>query len=303
MADQPSHRRPRPGTARARLGAELRRIRRVAGQSQRDIHGPTGSGHASNVERGHTQPSWDFIEKYLAHGGDPQHVRSLYELSRTESEHRKTEQRRGSQPGSFQAPPAPQEVGDLSAQDIRRHYVIETRKERYTFNSGGIATSVWCESAIRAISPGAVLFCVTHSYDADQRPGVLRIAAEKGCTLERVDTYPTGSLRAFLRLDRGLYPDDPQPYSCSYRVFVVTSVRARPILLSHPGPGTRRFTLDAQFAEPLLPRRLWWFAVDNELSAMIPGDGYDIPTNPDGHYRRSFEVLVQGWCYGLAWQW
>ena len=122
--------RPQRGEARHRLGAELRRIRVAAGKTQRDIHGPTGSGHASNVENGHTQPSWDFIEKYLACGGEAQYLRSLYELARAESDEQRTEQRRGSQPGSFSPPRAPQEVAGLGFSDIRRHYLVERREER-----------------------------------------------------------------------------------------------------------------------------------------------------------------------------
>lgn len=295
--------RPQPGNARARLGAELRRIRKAAGKSQRDISGPKGSGHASNVENGHTQPSWDFIEKYLRYGGDQRHLRSLFELSRAESEDHRTEQRRGSQPRPFRPPPAPQEIGRLGHEDIRRHYVVQAREERYTFNSQGIVTTLSCQCSIRATSPGTVLFCSAHSYDADQRPGVLKVEAGDGCTLEHVENYPTGSVRAYFRFGRRLDPDDAEPYHCSYRVLVDTTVRTRPILLSHPGPGTKLFTLDAQFSEPLLPRRIWWFAVDNELSATIPGDGYQLRTSRDGHYRRTFEVLVHGWCYGFSWQW
>jgi len=271
--------------------------------SQRDVHGPKGSGHASNVENGHTQPSWDFIERYLPYGGDPRQLRSLYELSRSESDDHRTVQRRGSQPRSFRPPPAPQRIGQLSYQDIRRHYIVEARSDQYTFNSDGIAIEQRCRCAIRACSPGAVLFCGTHSYDADQRPGVLRVEAEDGCTLEHVDTHPTGSIQTYFRINRRLDPSDDEPYSCSYRVLIDSAVRARPILLAHPGPGTKQFTLDARFSEPRLPKLLWWFAADNELSATIPGDGYQVPSRPDGHYRRSFEVLVPGWCYGLAWQW
>lgn len=295
--------RPQPGSARVRLGAELKRIRIAAGRSQRDVHGPKGSGHASNVENGHTQPSWDFIEKYLIYGGDPRHLRSLYELSRTESEDHKTEQRRESQPRSFALPAAPQRLEGQSHQDIRRHYTIETREERYFFNDNGSVTRLRCLCTIRANSPNTVLFCSVHSYDADQRPGVLQVEAEQGCTLERVDNHPTGSIRAYFRLDRPIQPGDVETCHSSFTVLVDTPLRARPVLLSHPGPGTKRFTLDAQFSQQLRPRHLWWFAAENELSAIIPGDGYEFPHRPDGHYRRSFEVLVPGWCYGFAWQW
>lgn len=295
--------RPQPGGARARLGAELKRIRTAGGKSQRDLHGPKGSGHASNVENGYTQPSWEFIEKYLELGGDRRHLRSLYELSRTESDEHKAEQRRGSQPGPTRPPVAPQEIGKLGYQELRRHYTVETREECYAFDDKGVVTTVRCRCAIRANSLQTVLLCGVHSYDADLRPGVLQVEADQGCTLERVDTHATGSVHVYFRSDRPLNPGDTEAHRSSYVVLVDSAVRARPILLGHPRPGTRLFRLTAQFSPLRLPRQIWWFAAENELSATIPEDGYMFPDRPDGRYRKSFEVLVPGWCYGFAWQW
>lgn len=302
MPDQPTGR-PQPSEARRRLGAELRRIRRAAGRTQRDIHGPTGSGHASNVENGRTQPSWDFIEKYLVYGGDVRHLRSLYELARAESDEHKTEQRRGSLPGSFSPARAPQEIGGLGYADIRRHYLILEREERYAYDGDGVVSSTMVISALRATSPGVVLFCSTHSYEADERPDLLAVEAVAGCAVERVDRHPNGSVRAYFRLDRQLDPEDAQPHDCRYVVNVNSSVRARPILLALPGPGTRSYTLEATFTEPALPRRLRWFASENELSAIMPGDGYELAEISAGRYRKSFDAIVPGWCYGFVWEW
>ena len=294
--------RPQRGEARHRLGAELRRIRVAAGKTQRDIHGPTGSGHASNVENGHTQPSWDFIEKYLACGGEAQYLRSLYELARAESDEQRTEQRRGSQPGSFSPPRAPQEVAGLGFSDIRRHYLVERREERYSFDADGVGSSVTCVSTGRATRPGGVLFCSQHSYDADQKPDLLDVRAGDGCAVEHVDRHPTGSVRVYFRLSRRLDPGDPEPHTCSYTVDVNSSMRARPVLLGHPGPGTKQFSLQAGFTAPSTPRRIWWFATEDELSATMPGDGHEMEPAA-GRYRREFDALVPGWCYGFAWQW
>lgn len=302
MPDQPAGR-PRPGAARRRLGAELRRIRAAAGKTQRDIHGPTGSGHASNVENGHTQPSWDFIEKYLPYGGDARHLRSLYELARAESDDHKTEQRRGSLPSSFSPQPAPQETAGLGFADVRRHYIVQEREERYTFDADGVVSSLVCISKLRATSPAVVLFCSAHSYDADQRPDLMTIGARTGCAVEHVDRHPTGSVRAYFRLDHPLDPDDAEPYECSFVVTINSVVRTRPILLAHPGPGTKSYTLQARFTAPSMPQRLWWFATENELSAIMPSDGYELVAASAGCYRKTFDAIVPGWCYGFAWQW
>lgn len=302
MSDQSSGR-PQPGAARRRLGAELKRIRTAAGKTQRDIHGPTGSGHASNVENGHTQPSWDFIEKYLPYGGDARYLRSLYELSRAESNDLKTEQRRGSLPGSFSRPPAPQEIADLGYDDIRRHYIVQAREERYTFDADGVVSSLLCFSHLRAVSPAVVLFYSAHSYDADQRPDLMTVQARDGCTVEHVDRHPTGSVRAYFRLARPLYPDDAEPFECSFTVGINSSVRTRPILLANPGHGTQSFTLEAQFTEPSTPTRIWWCATESEVSAVMPGDTYELAALSNGRYRKTFDAIVPGWCYGFAWQW
>jgi transcriptional regulator with XRE-family HTH domain len=292
-----------PGEARRRLGLELRRVRTAAGKTQRDIHGPTGSGHASNVENGRTQPSWDFIEKYLPYGGDANHLRSLYELARAESANHKTEQRRGSMPGSFQPPPAPQQIAGHGLADIRRHYIVQEREERYGFGADGVVSSLWCKSRLRATSPAVTLFCSVHAYDADQRPDLLTVEARTGCVVEYVDRHPTGSILAYFRLDRRLDPADPEPHECSFVVTINSSNRTRPILLAHPGPGTKSYTLQAQFTEPATPERIWWFAAENELSAVMPGDDYELVCSAKNCYRKTFDAIVPGWCYGFAWRW
>lgn len=303
MRTSPAPSGPQPVTARARLGAELREIRVVAGKSQRELHGPTGSGHASNVENGRTQPSWDFIEKYLVLGGDARHLRSLYQLARTESDEHRKDLRRKTQPGSFRPTPAPQQVGGLGHQDIRRHYSVESREERYTFDANGIVSELHCTCLVRATSPGTVLLYTVHSYDADQREGVLRVEADEGCDLEQADVAPTGSVRAYLRLRRTLDPADAQPYRCSFRVLINSAIRSRPILLCHPGMGTRALRLNANFTAPSVPARIWRFSAENELSATIPNDGYEIPIEPTNRYGTAFDALIPGWCYGFAWQW
>ena len=295
--------RSQPREARRRLGAELRRIRVAAAKTQRDVHGPTGSGHASNVENGRTPPSWDFIEKYLPYGGDARYLRSLYELARAESEEHKTEQRRAGETGPPGPGSAPQELAGLGFAEIRRHYVVQGRQERYTFDAGGVVSSLECTSMLRATSPAVVLFCSAHSYDADQRPDLLTVEAVAGCAVEHIDRHPTGSVRAYFRLDRRLEPEDAEPHGCTFRVKINSSARARPILLAHPGPGTRSYTLQAQFTEPSVPRRIWWFATENELSAIMPSDGYELAAASDGRYRKAFDTIVPGWCYGFAWQW
>ena len=103
-------------------------------------------------------------------------------------------------------------------------------------------------------------------------------------------------------VDAWLDPGDPEPHTCSYTVDVNSSMRARPVLLGHPGPGTKQFSLQAGFTAPSTPRRIWWFATEDELSATMPGDGHEMEPAA-GRYRREFDALVPGWCYGFAWQW
>jgi hypothetical protein len=281
----------------------LKKIRKAAGKTQRDIHGPTGSGHASNVERGRTQPSWDFVEKYLPYGGEVNHLRSLYELARAESADRKTEQRRGSMPGSFHPPPAPQEMAGQGLADIRRHYIVLEREERYTLGADGVVSSLLCISRLRAASPAVVLFCSVHTYHADQRPDLLTVEARTGCAVEYVERHPTGSILAYFRLDRQLDPADPEPHECSFLVTINSSNRTRPILVANPGSGTKSYTIQAQFTEPATPRQIWWFAGENELSAAMPADGHELASSSRNRYRKTFDAVVPGWCYGFAWRW
>lgn len=299
---EPQRGRPAPGRARERLGAELRRIRTAARLTQRQLHGDAGSGHASNVENGHTQPSWDFIERYLELGGDARHVRSLYELARAESDTRRAGVRRRARPQSVRLTAAPASADGVDFDDVRKHYVVQERHESYVFGPDGVVAAVDCVSVVRAVSEGTVLVGTVHAYDAEPRPGVLRVEAVDGCALDRVDSAPTGSVRAYLRLDHAIGPDD-DPVRLSFRVHVDSTTRTRPIVMCHPGPGTERLQVDVRFTEPSLPGVVWAFATDNALDATLPAAEDVLPESPDHRYGASFADLLPSWNYGIAWSW
>lgn len=287
-------------SARARLGADLRAIRTNAKLTLRDLMGPTGSGHASNVENGKTQPSWDFIEKYLRHGGDIVQIRSSYELSRHEFEQHKDAVRRRTQPGSFRPKRPPQSHDGVSRHEVRQHYFVAERVEHYRFNSGGVAEVMRCSTTIEARTSDTALFYCIHSYDADPREGVLDIEAGRGCSVEFMEKQPTGTCQAYLRLDHAL--GEGERHTFDYSVHVKSDLRARPILLAHPGGGTDKFELEASFVRPSTPSMLWWFQVPNELAALVPNQDQGMQ-NDAGTYSRVFASPVEQWCYGFGWQW
>jgi hypothetical protein len=86
-------------------------------------------------------------------------------------------------------------------------------------------------------------------------------------------------IAAFLKLDRDLYPDDPEPFTFSFRLDVDSANRALPRLRYFADTGTERV----------------------EVENRRPG--HELMHDGNGLYERTFDELVPTWCYGFAWSW
>lgn len=288
---------------RQRLGEELRQARLAAGAKTRQVP-PFSTGHISHVENGKTQPSRDLIEVYVrTFGGDRARLYALFEAALAESQRLKSAQRLKTRTGVFSACASPENFYNPSA--VRRSCIVEGDDTTYTFDARGIVEEVRVSHLIRARAPNVRLFYANHSYTADRRPGVLKVEAGHGCHIELVEESSNGSLRVYFALDREINPDDSEPYPFSYRVLVSSSVRTDPILCHQPGPAAvLHYAVRAQFRPPMLPLQVWWFATETYAEGESNGrDGYFFELDPSGYYFKNFYKLVNGWNYGLGWQW
>lgn len=294
--------------AHRRLGQALQRAREARGLSTRKIPRPNpqhpyfSSGHISLVENGYTPPSPELIEAYISLTGNGTELRSLHEQMLAASQELGRRRRQGVDRASETVPP--QRIENVtSREDVQRHYIVETNDAHYTFDGEGAIEDVRCDITLRAKTPNTGLYYAGHTYAADRRPGALRVESGTGATLAATKESDTGALQSYFILDRSLSPDEPDPYTLSFRVVVNSAVRARPSLTYQSWAGAQQMVLRAQFREPALPRRIWWFAVPYIIDAERPEPGCELPVDSSGYYFRTFANLVPRWFYGFAWVW
>lgn len=290
--------------ARRRLGDELRQVRLAVRASTRQVPGWT-TGHISSVETGRTQPSLDLIKTYVrAFGGDEVTLHALFDAAVAETAEN-NRFRNAQRPGHYPTSEPDEASGLPSPSTIRRSCVVETDDTTYSFNSKGIVEEVRVAHTIRARPPQVRFFYASHDYMADPRRGVLAVEAGSGCQLEKVEESGNGSIRIYLSLSKVVDPEDREPHAFSYRVLVSSSVRTLPMLCRQPGSATVvHYTVRAQFRPPALPTEIWWFASETYAEAgSSQSDEHVFERDTTGYYFKDFYKLVNGWNYGLCWQW
>lgn len=303
--------------AHAHLGASLRATRERAGVSTRAVaktrraaavEPPSApayysSGHISSVEAGATAPSPELIEAYAAlPGSDAGQLRSLHERMLTATRAAARRRREGGEPQSEAIPPrSMEEVGDRH--DVQRHYVVVATEAEYRFGPTGAVREVEVTVAVRATVPGVRMYYTGFNYPADQRRGVLRAEATAGAELLSVQESPSGAVGCYFRLERELSPEDRDAYRLSFHLAVRSDARAVPCLAYFPTRGGERLQLRATFDAAARPKAVWWFSVPDLVDAEHPAPGREVPDDAAGSFGSSFDRLVPGWCYGVAWTW
>lgn len=303
--------------AHALLGAALRATRVRAGTSTRAVvkagsaaagasrAAPAyySSGHISLVEAGMTAPSPELIGVYAAmSGSDPGQLRSLHERMLTATRAAARRRREGGDPEPEAVPPRSMEdVG--GRHDVQRHYVVVATEAEYRFGPTGAVREVVVTVAMRATAAGVLLYYTGFNYPADQRTGVLEVEAGVGAALLSAQESPSGALGCYFRLERELSPEDRDPYRLTFRLSVRSAARAVPCLAYFPTRGGERLRLRASFDPAARPGSVWWFSVPDLVDAEQPAPGHEVRDDPAGSFARSFERLVPGWCYGVAWTW
>jgi len=284
--------------AHARLGEELRRLRRGAGRTVRDF-GPYSPGHLSNVENGHAMPSRDLVEHYLRNGaGDRFQVYSLFEAARRAGEDARTKSGRSEDAGQVAEPT------HRSDPEIRRMYYVDSTDSRYFFDDRRVVEELRVIVAIRALVPDVEIYNRVHSYPSDMRRGVLAVECEAGCAVDDIEESDTGSLRLRLRLDRKVQPAEPEPYVFSYRVYISSKEPAHPVLMFQTASGkVARCSISAQFSESALPAPIWWFASPTRYQIEHPVPSNVMKSDSRNFYFKDFANPAPSWCYGLAWLW
>lgn len=293
--------------ARERLGAALRRVRQAAGVTTRQVPKAGGSetfytsAHISLVESGATAPSLDLIEGYVRIGGDSAELRSLYHQAEAAATAADRRRRLGD---STPEPLPPRDGASVEDRDeVQRHYVVVAQEMHYRFNPDGSIQDCRALVRVRAKSPAVRLCYVGFIYPADQRPGVLSIEPGDGVTLDHLRESETGMIAAFLKLDRDLYPDEPEPFAFSFRLDVDSANRALPRLRYFADAGTERLVLSAEFLPEAEPKDLWWFGARDIVEVENRRPGHALMHDGNGLYERTFDELVPTWCYGFAWSW
>lgn len=300
MPDQTPSRRP-VSEAHARLGRELRRVRKAAGLNTRSVTG-FSAGHVSNVENGHVAPSTGFVETYIRLFGGSTEILALYGQVRVATDRTKSEKlkQRWQQVGEL-APP--QNLGEVSSQeDVTKHYDTVTHEANCLFSPDGAIKELRSRVWLRARTPEVKLFYAGGFYDADKRRGVLQAEALTGLSLLTQQENDAGLIKAYFELDRGLDPDEAEPYEASYVMCVTSEKRALPQLVFYSRPGTVRMSLRATFHASARPRQLWSFSAPNIVNIQHrPED--ELSPDERFSYHSDFSPTIPSWCYGFSWLW
>lgn len=284
------------------LGTILKSARLGAGRSTRELG--YSSGHISNVEAGFVAPSDELAEVYIALGADRGAVMQLVDAIHHRSRSVRQSHRRADRGAAGSADAPPQRVGaGVSADDVRRHYIVERYELIFEFTPKGAIASVLSEAHIRAIHPNVRYYFTGVNADSSNRPGRLRVRSLSAAQIDYVHESPSGASDVFFRLDRGLRPDDPEPYRVAYLVEVSDDELADPQIMYSTRPGIREHSLEVRFRPPALPSRIWSFGVPDPYAADRPESGTLFEPSGDGVYRADFERIIPGWCYGLTWVW
>lgn len=284
-----------------RLGSKLRAIRERAGKTTREVAKPDGSvyasGHIANVEGGYATFPKPLLLAYSRLGGDyASLVAAAERLPRYETRtSSRTDPDDDALTGGLADPASPEGL-------LRRGYAIDTNEDTAYFGPSRVPSRVIHLAAIRPLLPVARFFVCRYGYEDDPRPGVLSIDTISGCKVARVQESDYGVLDIVLEFDQDNL-DDLGRCTLSWLVTYSTNKPTTPSLTAGTRTRVPRISKRAQFTEPALPMKIWWFRDTDPLRAYVePRAEQVLPLNSAAYYFRDFADVEQELC-GLAWKW
>jgi transcriptional regulator with XRE-family HTH domain len=303
MANREGSKHEPKSEAHARLGEELRALRKARDLSQRALAGTKFSdGHLANVENGLTTPSTDLLEHYVTKcGGTLTRLTALLDEV-NESKERQRRARRGSGSQRIEQVIASCEEGGQP--DPSALYRIVESDLRFTFNEHGAGTEVRLVLAIRAKVQGMNRYYTGFGYNGDHRPGVVTPESSFGCSVGDFHESQSGIVNGYFKLGQALSPDDPEPYRFSFVMKLNSQMRSTPPCIGQFKTDILRHVVQLQFTPPSLPVKAWWFDVgtaievddDQPASQMFALD-------PNGYYYTAFVRPYAGRFYGIDYRW
>jgi hypothetical protein len=284
--------------ARRELGAELRRVREGAGLSTRQVDG-ISRGHVSRVENGLVASSRRFVAAYVAMGGNPGRLFSLWDRTRLLG-------RDGEAPtlDYDSDDDLPNALSDPHADPylLRRGYTVECIEDTYLIGPNREAVRNEHSVAVRTTITGARYFPFRHGYDEDPRPGVSVVTPGPGCTMPIVTEGSTGSIYAVIGFD----PDSTDASGAcqlSWTIAIRSSVPTFPQVVGGTMSKIPQAITTVRFTPTAFPASLWWFRdFDSNAGMTEPSPDRVLTPGTDGSYSREFHDLDREW-WGLAWTW
>lgn len=303
MANREGSRHEPKSEAHARLGAQLRELRKARGLSQRALaSGAFSDSHLANVENGLVTPSPALLEHYIAKcGGDYGLLDLMLADVLAHKEHQRRE-RRAWERGEVTQGTNVHQVYDRP--EPYRLYRLASIETLTVYDHHGIPTDFRAHVALRAKVPGLNRYYFGIGCHGDYRRGVMELLPGDGCRIGEFHESDKGVHNGYFELDEMLSPDDPQPYEFSFAAKYHTHMRVDQPLVSQPKTETARYLVQVQFTPPSLPAKVWWYDVATAVE--IEDDQPDEQTfvaNPSGYYRHEFRHLVIGRVYGFGWWW
>jgi lambda repressor-like predicted transcriptional regulator len=186
----------------------------------------------------------------------------------------------------------------------RRPTRVSVNDTTYLFSETGTVKEVYVIREVEALHDGVDEVEVSYSYYDDSRPEVLSFEPYTNCRLTKPVRF-TPSKYSHARFDiPRLRRGDRLRFS--YRVWVRTGVRCRPVVKTTPRTEQDQNVARVQFHPAYLPRRLW--ICRDITDPEIPWDGPPmrravLQVSDLGYAEASFTKLVRGLTYGLVWEW
>lgn len=287
--------------AHVKLGEELRRVRKAAKKTVNDV-GTFSGGHVSNVERGHSATSRDFVDIYIKEfGGSASLILPLFQATKdAATELRQTAHVDASGLSDIKLP----ETDDELKSEVRGSFFVPNRDAYYIFNERGALQQVRYVYTLKARKEGAWLMFAGHYYINDRRPGVLKLEPSSGCDIYHLSESSIGAITAYLKLPKPLSLDD-DARTVSYVLYAHTQAAAYPMVgFAAPATEAGRCAIHVQFTPPALPERIWWYQEESLVLAQQEPSSVKIFEAPtDNYYFKEFYSPPKGFQNGIAWLW
>jgi transcriptional regulator with XRE-family HTH domain len=297
MPESHQSRRKPLSEAYARLGSELKRIRKAANKTTREIQKPDGSwyqsGSISNVEGGYSQPSVDLIKAYARLGG--RYVDLMTMLEQAKKPTRET-----SLPGDeFE-----EQLLNLHADPyiLRRGYAVDLEEDTAYIGPRWAATRNVHTVSIRPLSPHTRYFVFRYGYDEDPRRGVALPQAGSGCEIALVEEDDDGTIYVVIEF-MNERRDQFGRCNFSWAINIMSDAPADPLYAVHTRALMAHVVQRVQFEPPALPEKIWWFRGSDPFQETTqPSQRHIFDLNPTNFYFHEFYDVEREQC-GLAWKW